>query len=587
MGKEKILTIYPTKKGDAYISLFDKNTGKLEYEIETETKTETYKFVNILKNDHSMDIKIIKLRPPYDFSVFKRYDLSSWDDASRINHSVKNTLCRFLTILSPNSSVEASPLLLLGTLLSGYTSEIFEKKISNKELPIRALTLDVAWRSGVTNLFQKAISALAPKLYPYSLEDCVENIHFRMPQDFIPKSDTNSPDELAFFSPQWPCPKDELGQSSFTALAEPVIGDDKYSLEYRNIAVLIQAAHGFKLIEVEDFLANNPFCAAIVIRRPRQKLCVECKLETSEKEFSHFDLLHPIWDVMESMVKHFLSAIFDKKGKSLPWKVFWQRAKRHVVHYQIANREFSTAQSHSYCILGATLLAFLKHFEDFQMLTSDACEELYSTWMNILLPGSADVDSQYETAQHLSPVIQDSGTNHFFESDQAFINFLKKVYLSDNGIHILKMEKGSTNQWYETSTPDGQHKIYGYVTLITPSNKGCPCRCVVFRKKDLLPLLENFLVETNYVIQNPARLLREVKKTEWGKQNILSQKNGIYKKRMPQNDRDSATVDAVAIKCDGLPFMQPKDESKTKFDKNFRSFYVTQDETFDDFDNLF
>ena len=31
MGKEKILTIYPTKKDDAYISLFDKNTGKLEY----------------------------------------------------------------------------------------------------------------------------------------------------------------------------------------------------------------------------------------------------------------------------------------------------------------------------------------------------------------------------------------------------------------------------------------------------------------------------------------------------------------------------------------------------------------------------
>ena len=558
MDLEKtVATIRYKAAGGAYIQLFNACNGKLIFENETETKTETEKCLKIISQELGQGNNPITLSLPCEHSIRKRYDLSDWKEFLYLG-TIYSTLCRFPAILNEKGITAPPAIILLGTLLSGYTSEFFHKQIQNSELPIRALVLDVPWEGGITQLLQKAIAYLAPNLYPYAKKASSEYIHYNMPQDFAPESESESPEDMASFSPQWPFPhENNLAPPLFSQ--EPIVGDSEYCLTYQNIGVLIQAAYGFKLPKVEAFLMDNPFCAAIVIRRPRQRLCMECTLVASALDYAYFNLSNLVWSSMESLVKYFLSQIFSSKSKSFPWKGIWRRAQKYVNRYRILNRKFTTAQAHTYCILCASLLAFLECLQRSGFLTKEEHAEASAAWMNTLMPGSVHEDADASTRGYKSKLQYTSHTRQTQMLDyvQIFKDILQKVCLADSGIHILDMTRAnSQKQWYITETSIGAHEIYGYKTMIHAAGVDSPSSCLLFRKKTLINLIQSSIEDEGYTIKNPNRLLREVKLSEWGHRNILSQRNGIYKKRMPVDDLDNSVVDAVAVKCTGLPFMQ-------------------------------
>lgn len=557
MEDEKtIITRRFKKNGGTYFEIFNMKTGELIHEIETETKDETEHISNLLSKQNNGS-PILALKLPCEGWIYKRYDLSDWEECSTAG-TIYSTLCRFPAILHEKGLTAPPAVILLGTLLSGYTSEFLSKKVKDNELPIRALVLDVPWETGITNLFQKAIASLAPNLYLHAQKASSEYIHYQMPQDFAPESESESPEDMASFSPQWPFPH-ENNLASLLFSQEPIVGDSEYSLTYQNIGVLIQAAHGFKLQKVEAFLMDNPFCAAIVIRRPRQRLCMECTLMASAQDYAYFNLSNLVWSSMESLVKYFLSQIFSSKSKSFPWQGIWRRAQEYVNRYRILNRKFTTAQAHTYCILCASLLAFLECLQRSGFLTKEEHAEVSAAWMNTLMPDSVYEDADASTRGYKSKLQYTSNTpqTQVLDYVQIFKDILKEICLADSGMHILDMtQTRSSKQWYITETPDSTHEIYGYKTMIQVPKEDDHRLCLLFRKTTLGNLIQSSIENTYHESIKANRLLREVRQSEWGRSNILSQSNGIYKRRMPVDDLDNSVVDAVAVKCTGLPFMQ-------------------------------
>ena len=145
-SKKIIITVRYKSTGGAYINSYKARNGNIIFKEETETKTETKKFLKALRQNLGQDIDPITLLLPCEHKILKRYDLSRWTQPLSILRSPYQALYRFSTILSQTGQVESPSLLLLGTLLSGYTSEFFNQCVHAAKLPIRALTLDAPWK---------------------------------------------------------------------------------------------------------------------------------------------------------------------------------------------------------------------------------------------------------------------------------------------------------------------------------------------------------------------------------------------------------------------------------------------------------
>lgn len=568
-SKKIIITVRYKSTGGAYINSYKARNGNIIFKEETETKTETKKFLKALRQNLGQDIDPITLLLPCEHKILKRYDLSRWTQPLSILRSPYQALYRFSTILSQTGQVESPSLLLLGTLLSGYTSEFFNQCVHAGKLPIRALTLDAPWEDGVTALYQKAISVLAPNLYPHSKRLSTEYIHYRMPQDFIPTTDSESPNELASFFPQWTDADEEIYKIRGKQ-ADPIIGDSEYHLTYQNITVLIQAVHGFKIPQVENFLIANPFCAAIVVHRPRQKLHIECKIDMPKGAFIHFDLCHPVWNDMEQIIKFFLGQIYSKKQNPFPWEKIWKDAGRCVLLRGSLHHNLSTAQAHANCILVASLLAFLHALKNSKLLTESEYEKIRSLWIDVFLPVKTDTNREVST--HSQSLSRQHAVAHprisSVEYLSIFMSILQRIYEADSGTHILDL-CNTHKLWYPRYMPDGT-EIYGYLTLIHSALKNHTFLCLLFRKAALIPLIQNFIDEMGYHI-TAKQLLLEVKNLDWAKTNLLSQNNGIYKKRMPENAQDKSTIDAVAIITDGLPFLNTSEQDESSSPENLHA----------------
>lgn len=502
------------------------------------------------KLEEASDVTILKIKEPWEKPWDKRYNLASWQDASKQVHAaVPELLTRFASLCDDDyhRPRAQAPLLLLGTFLSGYTSEPFydlDRK-ANGSSKARAVILNVPWAEGVSDFLREVTDSLSCDLFQHMEKKTY--LKWK-PHKIISKADGKKPfAENA--QPVWGKPQDPgdlIPMDPFDV--ETVTGKVKIPMRRVNSAVLIEQWTGLPVKKTEEFIRSNPFCAAVVLRSSRTKIEVESQLPLNAKELVWVDKAFDGWQDMQNLMHGFISAVFnDTRGNMHESLVCsWKTAENLIARYQAQKgvSRLTAGQRRTWRMLVASLLAFLDYLRFCaHKLTNEEYSALREDWLWRLLPGCIAGETVNRPALAKRPVV--------VEQDylEVFLALIDRIRSADGGIHILRVSKDE--RLFELTDPDNPGiEIYGYYADIYLRSAGRPFYCLVFRKQTLLNLMRSFMPEVVSMPLDAGRVLRYALKTKWAQDNVLRQADGYFKLHMPVDLQDKTTTYAVAIKID-------------------------------------
>lgn len=335
----KLLIVFELDSSIKTVLCKEKNGHALETKYFKERKQ--YKqYCKKLETNLKEDIKQMKIGPLWKKGWQKRYDLSEWKDAPSSLNDVHQILQQYTERCDDHSHVAQAPLFLLGTFLSGYTSEIFHdfdfrKNENNKA---RAIILDVPWTEGIEEPLEQAAKNLSFCLFDYLYRPPA--LSWRPRKIFSVEDGIRKMTDLDYAQPCWErrYTDDEYALQSDRFIpyhAEVVIGETKVNPEYRNAAVLIRQHTGLSILSVEKFLEYCPFCASVVLRKPKSTITVSEMLSINARKLVWFDEKFNDWTDMGKLLRDFLFYIFNDSKRSVPTlQDQWNQAENLIARYQ-------------------------------------------------------------------------------------------------------------------------------------------------------------------------------------------------------------------------------------------------------------
>ena len=308
---------------------------------------------------------------------------------------------------------------------------------------------------------------------------------------------------------------------------------------------------------VEDFLRQNPFCAAVVVRKPQAHIAVEGQLPLNSKELIWADETFHSWDDLRNLICAFVSAVLNDPNNLL-WTIIdevWSESEHLIARYQLQKgvSRLAVTQRRTWRMLIASLLAFLEFLRSSaQRITSEEYSLLREDWLWRLLPGCIAGSSTDRPPLKQRPVIVEQD---YLEIFHALVEHIQKA---DGGSHILHVARDE--RLFELQDPENPDiEVFGYYADVYLRSAGQSFYCLVFRKQTLLNLMRTFMPEVVSVSVDAGRVLRYALKTGWAKENVLMQADGYFKMHMPVDLTDKRTTYAVAIKMNPAKRNEVKD----------------------------
>lgn len=541
-GPVRLVTL---EAGDTIqVILCKEGNGKL-IEQKKFSDSEQYKKYRKAQKDKYDDLETLRIKNPWAKPWNLRYDLTEWkDDAFQVSNTASLLDC-FTALCDDNQHCPKAqaPLLLLGTFLSGYTSEMFSdiEEQSNGSSRVRAVVLNSPWTEGITDFLRNLSEAFSLNLFKRLKKDY--HLHFKPQGRFSASNGTKQIDPVA--NPYWTRTLFHLPFDD-KITEETIIGKVQIPVPYRNTAVLIEQWTGLQTRSVEDFLRKSPFCAAVVVRKPQTHIAVEGQLLLNSKELIWADETFHSWDDLRNLICAFVSAVLNDPNDLL-WTIIdevWSESEHLIARYQLQKgvSRLAVTQRRTWRMLIASLLAFLEFLRSSaQRITSEEYSLLREDWLWRLLPGCIAGSSTNRPPLEQRPVIVEQD---YLEIFHALVEHIQKA---DGGSHILHVARDE--RLFELQDPENPDiEVFGYYADVYLRSAGQSFYCLVFRKQTLLNLMRTFMPEVVSVSVDAGRVLRYALKTDWAKENVLMQADGYFKMHMPVDLTDKRTTYAVAIK---------------------------------------
>lgn len=306
-GPVRLVTL---EAGDTIqVILCKEGNGKL-IEQKKFSDSKQYKKYCKAQKDKYDEVETLRIKDPGASAWYQRYDLTEWkEDAFQVPNTASLLDC--FTALCDDSQhcpKAQAPLLLLGTFLSGYTSEVFsdiEYKRSGSS-KVKAVVLNSPWREGITDFLHNLTEAFSLNLYQRMKTDC--HLHFKPAKRFSASNEIKQIKPVA--NPYWTRTLHQLPFNGKTT-EETIIGKVQIPISYQNAAVLIEQWTGLQSRSVEDFLRQNPFCAAVVVRKTQTHIAAEGQLPLNSKELIWADESFHSWKDLKYLLHAFIRAVFN------------------------------------------------------------------------------------------------------------------------------------------------------------------------------------------------------------------------------------------------------------------------------------
>ena len=552
-GPVRLVTL---EAGDTIqVILCKEGNGKL-IEQKKFSDSEQYKKYRKAQKDKYDDLETLRIKNPWAKPWNLRYDLTEWkDDAFQVSNTASLLDC-FTALCDDNQHCPKAqaPLLLLGTFLSGYTSEMFSdiEEQSNGSSRVRAVVLNSPWTEGITDFLRNLTEAFSLNLFQCLKTDC--HLHFTPNKKFSATNETKQIKPVA--NPYWTRTLRQLPFNGKTT-KETIIGKVQIPASYQNAAVLIEQWTGLQTRSVEDFLRQNPFCAAVVVRKPQAHIAVEGQLPLNSKELIWADETFHSWDDLRNLICAFVSAVLNDPNNLL-WTIIdevWSESEHLIARYQLQKgvSRLAVTQRRTWRMLIASLLAFLEFLRSSaQRITSEEYSLLREDWLWRLLPGCIAGSSTDRPPLKQRPVIVEQDYLEIFHA------LVEHIQTADGGSHILHVARDE--RLFELQDPENPDiEVFGYYADVYLRSAGQSFYCLVFRKQTLLNLMRTFMPEVVSVSVDAGRVLRYALKTGWAKENVLMQADGYFKMHMPVDLTDKRTTYAVAIKMNPAKRNEVKD----------------------------
>lgn len=544
------------RDGDTIHTMLCKdNNGKL-IEQKKFSDNEQYKKYRKAQKGKYDEFETLRIKNPWAKPWNLRYDLTEWkDDAFQVPNTASLLDC-FTALCDENQHCPKAqaPLLLLGTFLSGYTSEVFSdiEEQSNGSSRVRAVVLNSPWTEGITDFLRNLTEAFSLNLFQCLKTDC--HLHFTPNKKFSATNETKQIKPVA--NPYWTRTLRQLPFNGKTT-KETIIGKVQIPVPYRNTSVLIEQWTGLQSRSVEDFLRQNPFCAAVVVRKPQAHIAVEGQLSLNGNELIWADDAFHSWDDLQNLMCAFVSAVLNDPN-DLMWAIIddvWCDSEHLIARYQAQKgvAHLTVTQRRIWRLLVASLLAFLEFLRSSaKRITSEEYSLLREEWLWRLLPGCIAGSSTDRPPLKQRPVIVEQD---YLEIFHALVEHIQKA---DGGSHILHVARDE--RLFELQDPENPDiEVFGYYADVYLRSAGQSFYCLVLRKQTLLNLMRTFMPEVVSVSVDAGRVLRYALKTDWAKQSVLMQADGYFKMHMPVDLTDKRTTYAVAIKMNPAKRNEVKD----------------------------